>query len=53
MGWHHKCRINDDILKLPTYGKAWKDFDEKNPAFAVDPMMLDWGLQVIDLILFI
>jgi len=37
MIWHHKCRIKDDILEHPPNGKAWKDFDEKNPTFVEDP----------------
>jgi len=44
MIWHHKCGIKDGILRHPTDGKAWKDFDKKNSTFAAEPHNVRLGL---------
>ncbi|XP_020245141.1 uncharacterized protein LOC109823267 [Asparagus officinalis] len=44
MSWHSKERIEDGILRHPADGKAWKDFDEKHPEFALDPRNVRLGL---------
>ncbi|XP_020249217.1 uncharacterized protein LOC109826604 [Asparagus officinalis] len=44
MSWHSKERIEDGILRHPTDGKAWKDFDEKHQEFSLDPRNVRLGL---------
>ena len=34
--WHAEGRIDDGLLRHPADSELWKDFDKKNPEFAVD-----------------
>ncbi|XP_020245186.1 uncharacterized protein LOC109823313 [Asparagus officinalis] len=40
----HNVPVKDEILRHPADGKAWKDFDEKHPEFALDPRNVRLGL---------
>ncbi|XP_062102831.1 uncharacterized protein LOC133812995 [Humulus lupulus] len=45
MRWHHEGRVKEDgIMRHPADGKAWKDFDRSNPAFAMEPRNVRLGL---------
>ncbi|XP_062080165.1 uncharacterized protein LOC133784914 [Humulus lupulus] len=45
MRWHHEGRVKEDgIMRHPADGKAWKDFDCSNPAFAMEPRNVRLGL---------
>ncbi|XP_020262677.1 uncharacterized protein LOC109838663 [Asparagus officinalis] len=41
----HNVPVKDGILRHPADGKAWKDFDEKHPEFALDPRNVRLGLS--------
>ncbi|XP_028051481.1 uncharacterized protein LOC114256101 [Camellia sinensis] len=36
MRWHNEKRVDDDILRHPADGEAWKDFDKQHPTFSDD-----------------
>ncbi|XP_062086475.1 uncharacterized protein LOC133792583 [Humulus lupulus] len=45
MRWHHEGRVKEDgIMRHPADGKAWKDFDRSNLAFAMEPRNVRLGL---------
>ena len=45
MKWHQeKCIGEEDILRYPADGEAWKDFDKSYPWFAQDPRNVRLGL---------
>ncbi|XP_070677853.1 uncharacterized protein [Malus domestica] len=37
MRWHKEGRVNDDVMRHPADGEAWKEFDRIYPDFAADP----------------
>ncbi|KAM2219138.1 hypothetical protein ACFX1S_018510 [Malus domestica] len=37
MRCHKEKLVEDDVMRHPTYGKAWKEFDRTFPKFAADP----------------
>ncbi|XP_028087696.1 uncharacterized protein LOC114288392 [Camellia sinensis] len=36
MRWHNEKHVDDDILRHPADGEAWKDFDKQHPTFSDD-----------------
>ncbi|XP_021806554.1 uncharacterized protein LOC110750522 [Prunus avium] len=44
MRWHEKKRVDDDVMRHPVDGEAWKEFDRTFPEFAVDPQNVRLGL---------
>ncbi|XP_028105361.1 uncharacterized protein LOC114304400 [Camellia sinensis] len=36
MRWHNEKCVDDDILRHPADGQAWKDFDKQHPTFSDD-----------------
>ena len=44
MRWHGERMIDDDWLKHPADGEAWRDFDRKYPDFASDVRNVRLGL---------
>ncbi|XP_028062626.1 uncharacterized protein LOC114265957 [Camellia sinensis] len=44
MRWHNEKRVDDDILRPPADGKAWKDFDKQHPTFSDDSRNVRLGL---------
>jgi len=44
MWWHYEKRTNDDVLRHPSNGKAWKHFDSVYPEFAAEPHNVRLGL---------
>ena len=46
MRWHKEGRVNDDVMRHPTVGKAWKEFDRMHPDFAADPRNVRLGLAI-------
>ena len=45
MKWQADKRIKDGVLRHPTDGLAWKDFDEQYPEFAFNPHNIKLGLS--------
>ncbi|CAL8136469.1 unnamed protein product [Prunus armeniaca] len=37
MRWHKEKRVDDDVMRHPADGEAWKAFDRTFPEFVVDP----------------
>ncbi|XP_028120164.1 uncharacterized protein LOC114317608 [Camellia sinensis] len=37
MRWHKDKRVDDEVLRHPADGEAWKDFDGQHPMFSADP----------------
>ncbi|CAN6586393.1 unnamed protein product [Malus baccata var. baccata] len=37
MRWHKERRVNDNVMRHPADGEAWKEFDRMYPDFAADP----------------
>ncbi|KAI5341710.1 hypothetical protein L3X38_009585 [Prunus dulcis] len=37
MRWHKEKRVDDDVMRHPADGEAWKEFDRTFPEFAADP----------------
>ncbi|VVA35515.1 PREDICTED: transposon CACTA En/Spm, partial [Prunus dulcis] len=37
MRWHKEKRVDDDVMRHPADGEAWKEFDRAFPEFAADP----------------
>ncbi|CAN6578520.1 unnamed protein product [Malus baccata var. baccata] len=44
MRWHKERRENDDVMRHPADGEAWKEFDRMYPDFATDPRNIRLGL---------
>ncbi|CAN6704834.1 unnamed protein product [Malus baccata var. baccata] len=44
MRWHKEGRVNDDVMRHPADGEAWKEFDRMYPDFATDPRNVRLGL---------
>ncbi|GMJ08090.1 hypothetical protein HRI_004478200 [Hibiscus trionum] len=44
MQWHAEKRVDDDTLRHPADGDAWKNFDIENDWFARDPQNVRLGL---------
>ncbi|CAL8999749.1 unnamed protein product [Prunus brigantina] len=44
MRWHKEKRVDDDVMRHPADGKAWKEFDRTFPDFAADPRNVRLGL---------
>ncbi|CAN6559926.1 unnamed protein product [Malus baccata var. baccata] len=44
MRWHKEGRVNDDVMRHPADGDAWKEFDRMYPDFAADPRNVRLGL---------
>ena len=44
MRWHEEKRLDDDTLRHPTDGDAWKDFNKENDWFAHDTRNVRLGL---------
>ncbi|XP_028956415.1 uncharacterized protein [Malus domestica] len=44
MRWHKEGRVNDDVMRHPADGEAWKEFDRMYPDFAADPRNVRLGL---------
>ncbi|XP_028103364.1 uncharacterized protein LOC114302527 [Camellia sinensis] len=44
MRWHNEKRVDDDILRHPADGEAWKDFDKQHPTFSDDSRNVRLGL---------
>ncbi|CAN6692478.1 unnamed protein product [Malus baccata var. baccata] len=44
MRWHKEGRVNDDVMRHPADGEAWKEFDRMYPDFAADPRNIRLGL---------
>jgi len=42
--WHYENNTNDDVLRHPSDGKAWKHFDSVYPEFAAKPHNVRLGL---------
>lgn len=43
--WHEKDRSKDSLLRHPTNGQAWKNFDMFHPNFASNPQNIKFGLS--------
>jgi len=44
MRWHHENKQDDDLLRHPSDGKAWKHFDNVYLDFAANPQHIRLGL---------
>ncbi|CAL2247912.1 unnamed protein product [Prunus armeniaca] len=44
MRWHKEKWVDDDVMRHPADGEAWKEFDRTFPEFAVDPRNVRLGL---------
>ncbi|KAI5328557.1 hypothetical protein L3X38_027954 [Prunus dulcis] len=44
MRWHKEKRVDDDVMRHPANGEAWKEFDRTFPEFAADPRNVRLGL---------
>ncbi|KAI5313812.1 hypothetical protein L3X38_042988 [Prunus dulcis] len=44
MRWHKEKRVDDDVMRHPVDGEAWKEFDRTFPEFAADPRNVRLGL---------
>ncbi|CAL2238214.1 unnamed protein product [Prunus armeniaca] len=44
MRWHKEKRVDNDVMRHPADGEAWKEFDRTLPDFAVDPRNVRLGL---------
>ncbi|CAL8163094.1 unnamed protein product [Prunus armeniaca] len=44
MRWHQEKRVDDDVMRHPADGEAWKEFDRTFPEFAADPRNVRLGL---------
>jgi len=45
MRWHDEGRTKDGKLRHPADGKAWEDFNDRNPNFATDARNVRLGLS--------
>ncbi|XP_028117214.1 uncharacterized protein LOC114314886 [Camellia sinensis] len=46
MRWHNEKRVDDDILRHPVDGEAWKDFDKQHSTFSDDSRNVRLGLAI-------
>ncbi|KAM1305600.1 hypothetical protein ACFX2F_023118 [Malus domestica] len=46
MRWHKEKRVDDDVMRHPTDGEAWKKFDRTFPKFVADPRNVTLGLSI-------
>ncbi|CAL8989925.1 unnamed protein product [Prunus brigantina] len=46
MRWHKEKRVDDDVMRHPADGEAWKEFDRTFPEFAADPRNVRLGLAI-------
>ncbi|KAI5350621.1 hypothetical protein L3X38_003512 [Prunus dulcis] len=44
MRWHKEKRVDDDVMRHPADGMAWKEFDRTFLEFAADPRNMRLGL---------
>ncbi|XP_039138806.1 uncharacterized protein LOC120276140 [Dioscorea cayenensis subsp. rotundata] len=44
MQWHSEKRIDDDMLRHPADGDAWKEFDKEHEWFSQDPRNVRMGI---------
>ncbi|XP_043714991.1 uncharacterized protein LOC122663380 [Telopea speciosissima] len=44
MRWHYEGRTNDQRLRHPADGQAWKEFDKLHPTFSEEPRNIRLGL---------
>ncbi|CAL8175742.1 unnamed protein product [Prunus armeniaca] len=44
MRWHKEKRVDDDVMRHPADGEAWKEFDRTFLEFAADPINVRLGL---------
>ncbi|CAL8140708.1 unnamed protein product [Prunus armeniaca] len=44
MRWHKEKRVDDDVMRHPANGEAWKEFDRTFPEFAADLRNVRLGL---------
>ena len=44
MRWHKEKRVDDEMLRHPADGEAWKQFDKDNSWFTEDPRNVRLGL---------
>ncbi|CAL9030086.1 unnamed protein product [Prunus brigantina] len=44
MRWHKEKRVDDDVMRHPADGEAWKEFNRTFPDFAADPRNVRLGL---------
>ncbi|CAL9017719.1 unnamed protein product, partial [Prunus brigantina] len=44
MRWHKEKRVDDDVMRHPADGEAWKEFDRTFPDFVADPRNVRLGL---------
>ncbi|CAL2247049.1 unnamed protein product [Prunus armeniaca] len=44
MRWHKEKQVDDDVMRHPVDGEAWKEFDRTFPEFAADPRNVRLGL---------
>ncbi|CAL2229846.1 unnamed protein product [Prunus armeniaca] len=44
MRWHKEKRVDDDVMRHPADGEAWKEFDRTFLDFAADPRNVRLGL---------
>ncbi|CAL8991114.1 unnamed protein product [Prunus brigantina] len=44
MRWHKEKRVDDDVMRHPADGEAWKAFDRTFPEFAAEPRNVRLGL---------
>lgn len=42
--WHKEKRVDDDVMRHPADGTAWKEFDNMYPNFAANPQNVRLGL---------
>ncbi|BBG96403.1 Ankyrin repeat family protein [Prunus dulcis] len=48
MRWHKEKRVDDDVMRHPADGEAWKEFDRTFPEFAADPRNVRLDLPLTD-----
>ncbi|XP_043714726.1 uncharacterized protein LOC122663086 [Telopea speciosissima] len=46
MRWHYEGRTNDQRLRHPADGQAWKEFDKLHPTFSEEPRNIRLGLAI-------
>ena len=46
MRWHKEKQVNDDVMRYPIDGAAWKEFDRTFLEFAADPWNVRLGLTI-------
>ncbi|KAM1233641.1 hypothetical protein ACFX2J_003324 [Malus domestica] len=48
--WHKEKWVDEDVLRHPADGEAWKEFDRTFPDFNADSRNVRLGLATTDLI---